>query len=56
MTSNSEPRPTSQVSAQWIKPVISDPRRAWEEPKLQRYAGRDTANTDGSTNDGVVLS
>ena len=56
MTSNSEQRLTNQVSAQWIKPVISDPRREWEEPKLQVYPGRDTANADGATNDGANLS
>jgi hypothetical protein len=35
----------------WEAPVISDARREWEAPKLQRLAGRETLNGGTVGND-----
>jgi hypothetical protein len=36
----------------WEAPVISDARLEWEEPKLQRLAGRNAMVGGNATNDG----
>ena len=47
---------TSLAEKTWETPVVSDARREWDAPKLQRLAGRETLVTGNITSDTNVTS